>query len=64
MAKFRILGGQKMLVESTERPAPVLVSVPAVPEPVAVGGESVVEEKTLAGLAPAINPNEEPSNGG
>lgn len=65
MAKFRIVDGQKVLVESTQRPAPVSVSAPTIPEPVAVGGnESVVEVKPLAGLAPAINPSEEPSNGG
>lgn len=65
MAKFRIVDGQKVLVESTQRPAPVSVSAPAIPEPMAVGGESVVEEKTLAGLAPASHQvTEEPSNGG
>jgi hypothetical protein len=63
MASYRIVNGQKVLVEATQRPAPASPS--AAPEPDTVVSAPAVDVKPLAGLAPTLNPSltEEPSNG-
>lgn len=69
MASYRIVDGQRVLVNATQRPTPLPppTDTPAGEQAEAVQVQPiapVVDVKPLAGLAPAINPSEEPSNGG
>ncbi len=69
MASYRIVNGQKVLVDATQRPLPAPPgAVAAPPQPAVAAANGGMVENVLAGLMPAGSPNvgavEESDHGG